>query len=163
MLDKKVVSNTTPLITLLGIEMLDILQVLYKKIIIPEAVLHEFEVGREKEVYQSLVNMDWIEVQKVQDIQSLRFLEQDLDKGEAETIILAKEIQADVAIIDEKEGRKYAKNMGLNCVGSLGILLKAKQEKHIETLKPLLASIQSNGIWISDTLIQQILKEAGER
>lgn len=86
-----------------------------------------------------------------------------MDKGEAETIILANEIDADLTIIDETLGRFHAKNASLKITGTLGILLKAKSSGYIEKIKPLFYQLKDRGIWLSDKLINRVLNLANEK
>lgn len=159
---KIVVCNTTPILTLLGIESFDILEKLYGKIIVPNAVFQEIEQGKEK-IYKSLTQLEWVEIREVQDKSFVKKLTEYLDAGEAEVIALAKELNADLVIIDEKKGRNFAQLNNLICVGSLGILLKAKENNFIPFLKPLLEKMQTNGIWISEILIKEILEKINEK
>ena len=147
---KIIVSNTTPIITLLGLSCLNLLKYLYQKIMIPQAVWQEVEEGKHKSFYADLTSFDWIEVKTVQNQQALGFVMNELDKGEAETIVLAKEIGADLVIIDEKLGRNYATLQGLICTGTLGILLKAKENGLIEAVLPYLTKMEQNGIWLGE-------------
>lgn len=84
----KIVSNTTPLISLLKIGKLSILKDLYDRIIVSQEVYNEIEKGKQKEYYTDLSKIDWIEIRPIRDKKSLSYF-LDLDKGEAETIILA--------------------------------------------------------------------------
>ncbi|MDD3771869.1 MAG: hypothetical protein PHC38_04340 [Weeksellaceae bacterium] len=79
---------------------------LYQRIIVPEEVFNEIENGKNKSYYINLLEIDWIEIKEIKDKKSLSYF-LDLDKGEAETIILANEINADLVIIDEKLGRYH--------------------------------------------------------
>lgn len=99
----KVVLDTTPIIALLKLSRLDILKALYGEVSVPHAVFQEIEAGKHKRYYQDLSKIDWINIGTVQDKQVLKYF-LDLDEGEAETIILATEIGADVVVIDEKLG-----------------------------------------------------------
>ena len=157
----KVVSNTTPIISLLKIDKLTILKGLYTEIYIPQEVFNELEKGKNKEYYKNISNIDWIKVREIKDKNSLSYF-LDLDKGEAETIILANEIEADLVIIDEILGRFHAKNSNLKITGTLGILLKAKNAGHIDKIKPLLNELRDKGIWLSDKLIDKVLVLANE-
>ena len=114
---RKVVSNTTPIISLLKIRKLDILQELYHKIIIPKAVFQEIEFGKDKEYYVDMSKLDWVEIMTIHS-PSARLYIFDLGDGEAETIILAQEQVADVAIIDEKLGRRYASQLNIPVTGT---------------------------------------------
>lgn len=157
----KIVSNTTPIISLLKIESLSILPDLYRKIIIPEEVFNEIENGKNKPYYTDLLKLNWIEIMPIKDKKSLSYF-LDLDKGEAETIILANEIDADLVIIDERLGRFHAKHANLKITGTLGVLLKAKQQGIIDSIKPLLKKLIENEIWLNDTLVERVIKLAGE-
>lgn len=86
----------------------------------------------------------------------------DLDKGEAEAIVLANEIDADLIILDETLGRFHANHIGLKITGTIGILLKAKENKIIDKIKPILEELAQKGIWLSKKLIRQTLIKASE-
>ena len=86
-----------------------------------------------------------------------------MDIGESEAIILATELGADLIIIDEKLGRYHAKHADLKVTGTIGILIKAKNKGIIKDLKPLLYELTEKEVWISDKLINNILKQAGEQ
>jgi len=85
-----------------------------------------------------------------------------LDLGETETIILAKEIDADFVIIDENIAYKIAKSSELNVVRTLSILLRAKEKGLIPALKPLLDEMIIKGRWYSQRVYKTILEKAGE-
>ena len=157
----KVVSNTTPIISLLKISKLDILKNLYSEINIPYAVFQEVEAGRNKDYYTNLSNLNWINILEIQDKQAVKYF-LDLDSGEAEAIVLATEIKADLIILDEKLGRFHAKHADLKVTGTIGVLIKAKKEGLINELKPLLFELTKKEVWISDKLIYEILKQIGE-
>ena len=122
---RKDVSNTTPILSLLKIGKLDLLQKLYGKIKIPNAVFREIEAGKDRDYYTDITKLSWIEIIPIQS-NSARLYLFDLDDGEAETIILAQEQAADVVIIDDKLGRRYAAQINIPITGTIGILLKAK-------------------------------------
>jgi predicted nucleic acid-binding protein len=157
----KVVSNTTPLLSLLKINQLDLLKHLYGCIYIPEAVYKEIEAGKNKKFYQDLSKIEWIKIVKIRDQKALKYF-LDLDSGEAEAIVLATELMADLIIIDEKLGRFHAKHAELKITGTIGVLLKAKSEGLIDRIKPLLNELIEMDIWISDKLKNEILEIARE-
>jgi hypothetical protein len=129
-----IVSNTTPIISLLKLDRLELLQELYSEISIPTAVHKEIEAGKSKVYYRDLSLSDWINIKEIQDKKALRYF-LDLDAGEAEAIVLATETDADLVIIDERLGRLHAKNAGLKVTGIIGVLIKAKSEGLVESLK----------------------------
>lgn len=157
----KVISNTTPIISLLKIDKLDIIKDLYGEIFIPNEVFNEIEAGKNKEFYKDLSEIEWIKIEEIKNKNSLSYFI-DLDKGEAEAIILATEKEADLIIIDESLGRFYAKHSGLKVTGTIGMLLKAKNLGFINEIKPLLSELKSKNIWLSDSLVEKALKLAKE-
>ncbi|WP_296620264.1 DUF3368 domain-containing protein [Marivirga sp.] len=157
----RVVSNTTPIISLLKLDKLDLLQKLYNQISIPKAVLNEIEAGKNKVYYKDLSKIEWININPIQDTNALKYF-LDLDDGEAEAIVLATEIEADLIIIDEKLGRFHAKHADLKITGTIGILIKAKKEGHLKEVKPLLDELTEKNVWISEKLKQDILKRVNE-
>ena len=158
---RKVVSNTTPILSLLKIGKLDLLEKLYRSVIIPHAVWQEIETGKDWTYYQDLSKIPWIEIQTIQNAQATQYLT-DLDQGEAEVIILAREIKADLVIIDEMLGRSYAQHFGLTLTGTLGILLRAKKEGHLDLIAPLLDELKKKGVWLSEQVVKNVLSIAGE-
>ncbi len=83
--------------------------------------------------------------------------------GEAETIILAIEMNADYVIIDDNIGYKIARNSGLNVIRTLSVLLKAKDKGIIKEIKPLLDEMILRGRWYSKKVYECFLKKIGER
>jgi predicted nucleic acid-binding protein len=158
---RKVISNTTPIITLLTISKLELLKDIYGQIIIPMGVYEEIEEGRFKKFYADLSKIEWIEIKTITDRTPFKYLT-DLDKGEAEVIVLANEISADLVIIDERLGRAFAEQFNLTVTGTIGILLKAKELDFIPVIKPMLEAMIENGIWLNKKLVDKILKVAGE-
>jgi uncharacterized protein len=157
----KVVSNTTPIISLLKLNQLDLLKQLYSQIYIPLAVYREIEAGKTKEFYKDLLKTDWIKIVEINDKLAVKYF-LDLDSGEAEAIVLATELNAELIILDEKLGRFHAKHANLKVTGTIGILLKAKKEGLIREIKPLLKELALKDVWIGEKLIKEILIKAEE-
>jgi len=156
----KVIANTTPLISLASIGKLELLKDIFGEIIIAEAVYNEIKA---KQGYgYSEIDTDYIKVQSIKGIVYRDFLLNQLDLGETETIILAKEIDADFVIIDENIAYKIAKSSELNVVRTLSILLRAKEKGLIPALKPLLDEMIIKGRWYSQRVYKIILEQAGE-
>jgi predicted nucleic acid-binding protein len=82
----------------------------------------------------------------------------DLDLGEAQTIVLAKELNANMVLIDENIGYKIAKSQNLNVKRTLSLLIAAKNKKYITTIKPLLDDMITNKRWISKSVYFEVLK-----
>lgn len=157
----KIISNTTPLISLLKIGQLELLREIYETIIIPEAVFAEIEKGKDKPYYTDISRLDWMSIQEIKDKKVLSYFF-DLDAGEAEVIVLATEIGADLVIIDETLGRRFAKHADLKVTGTIGILIKAEELGLVEKISPLLDEMQKKGIWINNKLKEKILAKVNE-
>ncbi len=103
-----VVSNTTPLIGLASIDRFDLLQILFGEVYVPLAVFSETVVaGREDGGAKSQVSSaTWIRTRQVRDRLAVEVLLDELDLGESEVIVLAREMNADWVLMDEKKGRR---------------------------------------------------------
>ena len=152
------VVNSTPLIVMSNIGRLDILQQLYGSIVIPEAVRDEVSIKDPT----LIARQDWIEIVPIKNQAAKEAFASVLHIGEVEVMILAKEIQAALVILDDGLARKHAKYLKLNLTGTIGVLLKAKKEKIIEHLKPLLDEIIRNGFYLSDNIYQEVMILADE-
>jgi predicted nucleic acid-binding protein len=158
----KVVSNTTPILSLLKIGKLDILKALYETILIPQAVYQEIETGKNREFYTDVGKLDWIAIERITSRHERMYLF-DLDDGEAETLILAQEQNADLVIIDEKCGRRYARQLGMATTGTIGVLLKAKKQGLIAEIAPLLQDLLDKQTWLGAELVKKALELAEEQ
>ncbi|MCI5150519.1 MAG: DUF3368 domain-containing protein [Candidatus Electrothrix sp. MAN1_4] len=143
----KVVSNATPIISLSSINHFDLLHRMFGSIIVSRAVYNEVKAKR-RYGYDE-IDSSFIEVKSIQGENYRDLLLNQLDVGEAETIILAKEINADFVIIDENIGYKIAKNSNLQVIRTLSILLRAKEKGLIPAIKPLLDKMIAKGRWYS--------------
>jgi predicted nucleic acid-binding protein len=159
-----IVSNTTPLIGFATIKRFDLLYELFGQVHIPQAVYQETvifgrEVGGAK---REVSKATWIETLVVKDRLAVKVLLDELDLGETETIVLAYEIGADWVLMDEKKGRRKLSQLGLNKIGTLGILLKAKQVGLLSVIKPEIEKLHQQGFSLSQTVIDTILHQANE-
>jgi len=161
----KIVSNTTPLIGLASIGHFELLQQLFGKIIIPQAVYNEAVIsGQEKgEAKQEILSSDWIEVVSVVNSLAVEVLLDELDRGEAEVIVLARELNADWVLMDEKKGRRKLTQLGIRKIGTVGILLKAKEAGYIKSVTKNLTQLRDSGFSISQYVFDRVLQEAGEK
>jgi uncharacterized protein len=159
-----IISDTSPISNLLLIGHLPLLKALYGQLIIPDAVFQEIKVLETFGVDVSAVQAaDWIEVRAVCDQMLVEKLVTEVDRGEAEAIALAIELNAERLLIDERIGRRVAQRYDLKITGLLGVLVSAKQNKLINELKPILDQlIQQAKFRVHTDLYQQILEDANE-
>lgn len=132
--------------------MLDILNKLFKQVIITQIVAVEF----------NKTLPDWFKIENITDKKYLNILKASLDKGEASIIALALEQNNSLLIIDDYKGRKYAEQLGIKITGSLGVLIEAKLHGHIKSVKPILDKIKSTDFRMSEELIQRTLEKSNE-
>ncbi len=156
-----VISNNSPLVGLLGINLLSLLRNLYTEVWIPRKVETEFLKKDPIVRREVLENAPWIKTVDLTDPQTAA-VHIGLDEGESEALALAAEHDARLILLDEKKGRQKAKDFGFTTIGTVGILQEAKEEGLIDAIKPLLIALQDNGMHLSDSLISNALRQAGE-
>ena len=159
-----VVSNASPLIGLARIGELDLLQQLYRELVIPEAIEHEVVVdGAELPAADQVGKATWIKPQAVSNKQLVRVLQENLGAGEAEAIALALETEAELLLLDEHRGRQTALHLGLRYTGLIGILIEAKSKGYIGSVKGHLNSLRDvAGFYVSERLYMRVIQDAGE-
>ena len=129
-----VVSDTTPLISLLKINQLDLLEKLFGEVLIPEAVFNELTVDERFQLEAQLIRQkEFIAVKPVNNLESVSILKRatGLDQGESEAIVLTDELKADLILMDEAKGRKVSAQMGFQIMGTIGILMAAYEEQEL--------------------------------
>jgi len=153
-----VVSNSSPLIALAKIGKLHILRDFFGKITIPKAVRYEVVIkGKGKPGAEEVERAEWIEVKEVRDKLSVEVLKGEIEIGEAEAIVLAKELNADLLIMDESIPRVIAESIGLKVVGSLAILYIARKRGLIkEDFNEIVKELRDKGVRFSDDVIERL-------
>lgn len=156
-----VVSNTSPILNLAIVGQLKLMHTLFGQVQIPPAVLSELKVQEERpgsSEIQVALKAGWIEVQEINSPLSVQLLQQTLDRGEAEAIALAMEVQADWTLLDERDGRRVAKSLGLRVTGVLGILLRAKHKGELHSLSEVIdALVATAGFRIAPDLLAKVI------
>ncbi len=148
-----IISDTSCLIILTKIGELDLLRQLYKTVTITQDILLEY--GEHLP--------DWIEVQQSKDPYRQQLLEMQVDKGEASAISLALETNEHLMILDDWKARKLAERFGLCVTGTLGVIIRAKNNGVVPSIKPYLDRIKETNFRISEELEQSALAEANEK
>jgi predicted nucleic acid-binding protein len=156
-----IVCDCSPLIALALCDKLDLLDTLFKTVVIPENVYLESTISGKPEAAKIAI---WAQgkVERALNTSIQQVVNLNLGKGESEAIALYWEKSADYLLIDEQKGRQIASSKGIKIIGSLGILLLAKQNGLIGSLKPCLDILKNTDIHISTALYQRILKIAEE-
>lgn len=161
-----VVSNTSPIWNLASLERLDLLHDQFPDVRIPQDVLNELQVGYEYPEMariQQAIDAQWLTVESITNSHVQQSLMLDIDRGEAAAIALALELGMTRIVMDEADGRATAKAMGLQPIGVLGILLRAKHEGKILSLSDEMSRLRHDaGFFIAESLFQRLRREAGE-
>jgi uncharacterized protein len=151
-----VVSNTTPITTLLKADQVDLLHTIFGSVTVPGAVFEELRAFHAEipsfVLVQILVDPD----------QQLPGTE-NLGRGEAEAIRLAKETAADILLIDDRKARIAATSLGVKCTGLLGLVVHAKLTNNITSLRAMIELLETQGgLYLSAEVKAEALRIAGE-
>lgn len=162
-----IVSDSSTLIHLARIGRLALLKDMVGTVAIPTAVWREIVLeGKDRPGAKDVqvANADgWIQVSEPSNHHLLRILKNELDEGEAEAIALAIEQQAELLLIDESEGRRIAGLYDLPKTGVIGILIRAKLDGRIASLRQELDALREDGrFWIAKPLYRRALQEVDE-
>lgn len=160
-----IVSDAAVLILLARIDTLDLLHSLFTTISIPQAVYQEVtSAGTDRPGAQAVAEAPWIQIGSVKNRRAVNRLKSvhQLGQGESEAIVLAQELKADYLILDDLPARRAARARRLPIIGTIGLLLLAKEQGLIPAVKPLLDALVAAKLRIHPTLYQEVLKRAGE-
>jgi len=159
----KVVSNSSPIIHLNKLGYLYLLETLYKKVYITRWVFEECTSDSRQtpeilEEIEIIKKAPFIEISEIENSLLFLTLSKLVDEGEASAIVLALEKQADLILLDETDGRELADVHNLNYIGTLGILLKAREMGLIDlSVLDILNDLKRTGFYISKRLEKNIL------
>ena len=161
----KVISNSSVLIGLSGIDRLEILPLRFPAgIIIPDAVWKEVvETGHGRTGAQSVARAKWLTIRKIRNYAFATALQTSLDQGEAEVIALGQELGADLLLLDEKSARSVALKLEYPVLGTVGLLIWAKRQGIIPSLENELSLLhQKGGFRLSRLVYEYALQQVGE-
>jgi hypothetical protein len=147
-----VVSDTSAITALLQVQRAELLRELYGEVFIPEAVRDELS-----RTHSSLPA--FLRCERVLNVPEVRRLLAEIDVGEAEAIVLAKERRADVLLMDDLDGRRVAQREGVPFIGLLGVLVQAKQASRIASVRDLATEIER----VADFRLSAEIKEIAFR
>jgi predicted nucleic acid-binding protein len=148
------VADASPLIALQQVGQLELLRALFAQVTIPPAVA--------REVRPTVPAASWIVERALSQPIAPMAQRATLAAGEREALSLALELHAAHVVVDEKAARQAAVALGLNVVGTVGVLLAAKRKGLIPNVRPHLDDLVRQGFWLSPRLVEQALLAAGE-
>jgi predicted nucleic acid-binding protein len=145
-----IIADSTCLIGLERIDKIDLLPQMYSQVIIPPQVQKEFGLS-----------FAWLIVKNPQNIGMVNSLKLMVDDGESEAIALAYELGYRL-VVDDKQARNIAKRLDIEIIGTVGILVKAKQLGLIDRLLTILEALENKGFYLSQSLKTEALILVGE-
>ena len=149
---KTIISDTSCLIILTNIGELELLHKLYGQITTTLDIATEYGEPLP----------EWIEIENAVDKSKQQLLELQIDKGESSAIALALEIPGSMVILDDNKARKIANQLGLTYTGTIGVIIKAKLQGLIPSIKPIITKIKKTDFRLSVEIELQALKQANE-
>lgn len=157
-----VVSDTTPLISLLKIHRLDLLKSLFETVRIPQGVFDELTAN--PDFTDETIEIRKCEFVKILDVSPDEVLlfrrTTGLDLGESEALVLTDRLKADLLLVDEIKARQVAKTIGLNIMGTIGIFRAAYKEGFIsaDEIREAVEVLRSSGRHIGERLFKKLLE-----
>ena len=149
---KTIISDTSCLIILTNIGELELLHKVYGQIVTTLDIATEY----------GEILPEWVEIATVKDKYRQQLLEMQIDRGESSAIALALETPDSTIILDDYKARKIAEQLGIIFTGTIGVIIKAKLNGIIPSIKPLLEKIKQTNFRLSADIELQALKEANE-
>jgi predicted nucleic acid-binding protein len=155
--------DTSPLIFLAKLGHLDLLRQGADTVCTPQAVLNEVR-ARPDEATQAIEHaaLSWLSVRQITNRDAVDIVRADLDLGEAEVIALAIEIAADQVVMDDLDARRFARRVGLDLIGTVGLLLAARLRGEIPSVREEIDRLLALGFRVAPALVEAVLREAGE-
>ena len=156
----KVVPDASPLIALARIDCLELLPRLYRRIAISTEVYAEIVVGGAGlPGAKEIADARWIEVHSVSDTVAMAeaIRKTGLGAGEVSAVSLAREIGADLILIDERRARRYARAEGFDVIGCIGVLETLHRRGHLANLREAYIRLLDYGFRIDREALQQSL------
>lgn len=155
--------NASPLIYLARIARLDLLDVLPRPIVVPEAVTLELAAGVPPEpAMAGIADAGWIEASTVRYLIPASIRAWDLGAGESAVLAWALAKPGTLAVIDDLQGRRCAASLGVPVMGTLAVVLAAKRLGRLSAIHPVVRELAERGMYPSESLIHDVLAIAGE-
>jgi uncharacterized protein len=157
-----IVRDTGPLIALSLIDHLELLQRLYSRVLVPNAVIDEVAAGEsDRAGARAILDSEWLE--RCEGVTADPLLGTELGAGEAAVIATAYAMNAQFVLLDDRKARRVAvQAYKLRVKGCAGVLVAAKRARLIPVVRPLLDAMMAQGYYLSIRLVERATQEAGE-
>lgn len=155
-----IIADSSALIALATCQALELLTELYDDVKVPQAVYDEVTVSDKSQAKRLAEFL----TERVMDVDIIRFVlaAGGLGQGEVEAMALYKVLSADFLLIDDRRARAIAEANDIRCIGALGILLLAKQKRHIDQVTSYIQVLKDSPLHYNEKLLAKVLQLAGE-
>jgi predicted nucleic acid-binding protein len=153
-----VIADSGPIISLAVIDQLDLLETIYGEVYISEAVWQEVSRYIEPFAIPQVHDLKG----KIRKLSGTNLFAGLMDTGEAEAASLYLELNADYLIIDDRTARRMAETHGVRCVGTLAVLVKAKELNVVSALRPLFSTFILYNRYYKKDLLNSLLVDCSE-
>ncbi len=152
-----IIGDSSALVALAVMDRLSLLEEIFDEIFVPQAVYDEVSIDNKPQSLKLKLFLADKIIQVKLDISKMG-----LGQGELEAITLYQNTKADFLLIDDRRAKNFAKLNGIEVIGSLGVILLAKEKGLIESVRDDFKKLLDSNLFISQSLIDKILKEVGE-
>lgn len=159
----RAVADAGPLIRFSWIGRLDLLDALFDELLVPTAVWREVVPPEATfpgvEALVAARDRGRLRIEGVRDRGQVDVLCKSLDRGEAEALVLMRERQADLLLVDDQQARRAAQRLGLAYIGTIGLLRLARDRGLVRAAYPIMLELRRRNFWVSDALLERIARE----
>jgi predicted nucleic acid-binding protein len=160
--NERIVINSSPLITLCKSRQEELLPQLFHSIVVPAAVWQEITTSAHHDLAAAkLPSLSWVQREAALAVPAL-IQAWDLGAGESEVLAYALANPEYVAVLDDSAGRRCARSLNLNSIGTVGLFILAKRRGVIAEVMPCVEKLRTAGLWLSDALVEIVRQQAGE-
>jgi len=154
--------NASPLILLAITGRIELLRSVAGRVVVPSVVeVEALARASDQRTVRVLRSTAWIE--RAASISVPAEIEAwDLGAGEAAVLSLTARTPGSIAVVDDLAARHCGKSMGLQVIGTLGVVVRAKRAGVITLARPVMADLRASGLYIVDELVDRALREVGE-
>lgn len=160
---KEIICDSSVWLYLGRIDQANVLSQLYKSVYTTETVCWELDNGRvSRPDTLDPRRLPWVHIVQADSEDIVALPANRLGTGEQSVLAYAQAHKLDIVGLDDRQARDLAHQLGLHTVGTLGVLLKAKEAGLLTAVRPLLAALRHEGFYISETLLEYALQRAKE-
>ena len=155
------VVNASPLIALAEVGCEHLLTALAPTVLVPTAVEAEILAGPTGDPARTLLESGWAQTIEPTSIPAT-VIEWGLGSGESAVLAVALETPGSTAVLDDAAARMAARTLSIPVIGTLGIIIRAKQRQHLASAANVIAQLKSAGLYLNDDMIRMVLQQVGE-